>query len=77
MISDIPALVAQVEQDLAETEELNAECGVDSSKWVEVQRSHVEALLGIARMHADCNAWTGLGPVGRALRDAVEGGRRG
>ena len=75
-MSEIAALIARVEQDLADVSELNEKFGVDSSVWVEVGNNDVRALLEIARMHADCNAWTGLGPVGRA-RDAVEGGRRG
>lgn len=69
-------LVARVEADLADGDRMSAEHGVDTSEWVEVRRTDVEALLEATRRHAGCHpGWVNLGPNGFArLREQLGGG---
>lgn len=77
-MSDIEELIDRVQEELDDVDDLTETLRVETSEWCELPRADVEQLLGIARMHAEClNSWTTLGPVGRALRDAAQGGRRG
>lgn len=70
-------LVARVEADIADGDRMSAEYNVDTSEWVEVRRTDVEALLEAARRHADCHTgFISLGQGGFAhLREVLGGGR--